>query len=424
MSLQRLRLLSAGLLGFFLIVNLYLIPSSTQTPRATDLIGAALGLWLMWRLTTRGIRFEPLVALFLFSAIPVVWGLHAFYDGDAATLLLSLRWLLAVPWGYALFLISRDPELRVSLIWGVLVGCLANVVVLAFQYYDFLEQTQNLGLAAQDTTFSYIDTELRASGMEGHPNSSAAILSLAVPLSLYLYYGGMARLWVVGLGFAILLAGSQYTETRSAVLVSLVTAATMLLARRNLGRSLRLVALFAYVGLPVLLWVGPPGGWERWLDTDRLEVNSGERLLSNAAALRIAWDHPFGLGIDEGLRALYEESGIQATHNAFLQVGLAYGSLLAAAIFLLLFFFALQVFAGSRTTPMLEVVLALHVFGLFFFEEHFSAPTFTILMMWFVAASAVPLSNYLGAARLHAKSTARRPQPLQQRVGPVGPKRS
>jgi hypothetical protein len=397
MSMQRLRSLLPGVLGFFLIVNLYLIPSSTQTPRVTDLIGAALGLWLMWRLTTRGMRFEPLVALFLCSAIPVIWGLHAYYGGDAATLLLSLRWLLAVPWGYALFLISRDPGLRVSLIYGILCGCLVNVVVLPFQYYGFLEQTQSLGLAALDTNIGFVGTVFRTPGMEGHPNSSAAILSLAVPLSLYVYYLGMARLWVVGLGFAILFAGSQYTETRSAVLVSLVTAVTVLVARRNLGGSLRLLALFAYVGLPVLFWVGPPGGWERWLDRDRIEVNSGERLLSNTSALQISWEHPFGLGIESGAEALYQETGLSATHNAFLQIALVYGPFLAAAVLLLLLFLALQVFVRSRTVPALEALLALQVFGLFFFEEHLNAPTFLILTNWFVAACALLLRGYLVA---------------------------
>jgi hypothetical protein len=407
-------------LGFFLIFNLYLIPSATQTPRATDLIAVGLGLWLMWHLAFRGIRFEPLVALYLFSAIPVIWGLYAYYIGDDETLLLSFRWLLAVPWGYALFVVSRDPGLRTSLIWGILCGCLVNVIVLPLQYYGLLEITQGLGLAAQDTTIGYttigyVDTVFRTPGMEGHPNSSAAILSLALPLSLYLYYLGKARLWVVGLGLVILLAGSQFTETRSAVLVSLVTVAVMILVRRNLGRSLRLAALFAYVGLPILFLVGPPAGWERWLDRGNLDMNSGERLLSNVGALQISWQHPFGLGVDAGRQALYEETGISATHNAFLQVGLVYGSLLAAAVFLLLLFSALRIFVGSRTMLVLEAMLALHVFGLFFFEEHFAAPTFTILFLWLVAANAALFGSYLGTAQPRAVHTTRRVE--RQRVG-------
>lgn len=409
MNLRRLRSLLPGVLGFFLIVNLYLIPSSTQAPRATDLIGAALGLWLMWRLTTQGMRFEALATLFLFSAIPVIWGLHSYYDGDTATLLLSLRWLLAVPWGYALFLVSRDPEQRTSLIWGILCGCLVNVMVLPFQYYDLLELTQELGLAAQDTFVRYVGTVVRTPGMEGHPNSSAAILSLAVPLSLYLYYVGLARLWVVGLGLAILLAGSQYTETRSAVLVSAVTVAVMLLARKNLGRSLRLATLLAYIGLPVLFWIGPPGGWERWLDLDSVEANAGGRLLSNTGALQISLEHPFGLGVDAGSQALYQETGIEATHNAFLQIGLAYGPLLAAPLFLLLLFFALQVFARSRTFPTLEAVLALQVFGLFFFEEHLNAATFVILMNWLIASCGPLVHRYFKA--MQPKTVVSRKQP-------------
>lgn len=404
MTIRRKRVVLVWIMGFFLIVNVYLIPSAVQTPRATDLIGVSLGLWLMWRLTTRGMRFDTLVALFLFAAIPVIWGLSAYYSGDFPTMLLSVRWLLAVPWGYALFLVARDPQHRPALIWGLLCGCLVNTVVLALQYYGLIDFTQSVGLAPQDTVgISALYTELRAPGMEVHPNSSAATLSLAIPITLYLYYGDRVRLWVVGLGLAILLTGSQFTDTRSAVLVSVVTVAVMLLTRNNLGRSLRLVALVVYIGLPLLFWVGPPGGWERWLDRDNVEVNSGERLLSNVGALRLSLEHPFGLGVEEGTQVLAQETGISATHNAFLQVGLAYGLLLAAAIFLSLSFFALQLFVGSRTVPTLEAVLALHVFGLFFFEEHFSAPTFVILTSWLFAACGPLLGRYLGTMRLGAQ---------------------
>jgi hypothetical protein len=272
---------------------------------------------------------------------------------------------------------------------------------MALQFYGFVELTQNLGLAAQDLTESYVGTTLRSAGLEGHPNAGAAISSLAVPLSLYLYYAYRTHIVVVALGIGVMLAGVQFTETRSVGLVSLVTVLTVFSTNvLKTGRSLRLAALLAYVGLPILLFLGPPAGWSRWLDYQDIQANSGERLLSNAGALQISFQHPLGLGVDTAVQMLYDYTGIVATHNAFLQAALVYGPLLGGALALLLLIMTLRLFLNSNAMRGLETVLALQMFGLFFFEEHFNTPTFVILVNFLIAAGgAILFSRRLGVAQ-------------------------
>jgi hypothetical protein len=399
--MRRRQQIVAWLLGFFLIANVYLIPAAVQTPRATDALGVVLGLWLLWRFCTRGLHAGPLCLLLLFGAIPVTWGLYAYSIGDAQTAVLSFRWMLAIPWGYVLFTTTQDERQRSSLVWGMLSGCLGSVVVLALQFYGFVELTQNLGLAAQDLTLSYVGTTFRSAGFEGHPNAGAAISSLAVPLSLYLYYAYRTHIVVVALGIGAMLAGVQFTETRSVGLVSLVTVLTVFLANvLKTGRSLRLAALLTYVGLPFLLFLGPPAGWSRWLDYQDIQSNSGERFLSNAGALQISFQHPLGLGVDTAAQTLYDYTGIDATHNAFLQASLVYGPLLGGALALLVLIMALRLFLNSKAMRGLETVLALQMFGLFFFEEHFNSPTFVILVNLLIAAGgAILFSRRIGVAQ-------------------------
>ena len=399
------------LLGFFLIANVYLVPALAQTPRATDALGVVLGLWLLWRFCTRGLHAGPLGLLLLFGAIPLVWGLYASSTGDVQTTLLSSRWLLAIPWGYVLFTTTQDERQRSSLVWGMLLGCLGSLVVQALQFYGLVELTQNLGLAAQDFTLSYVGTTLRSAGLEEHPNAGAAISSLAVPLSLYLYYAYRTHILVVALGIGVMLAGMQFTETRSVGLVSLVTVLSVFFANvlvSKTWRSLRLAALLMYVGLPILLLLGPPSGWDRWLDYQDIETNSGERLLSNVRALQISLEHPLGLGVETGQQMMLQDyTQIGATHNAFLQAALVYGLLFAVALFSLLIVLASRAFLGPRAFLALEAMLGLQTFGLFFWEEHLAAPTFVILVNWFIAACGSLAGSYLQTTQAHLRHAGR-----------------
>ena len=386
----------AWLLGFFLIANVYLLPSIKEI-RATDALGVILGLWLLWRFSTNGLSIVPFIMLFTFGLTPFLWGLIAWFDNDELTTALSERWMLAVPVGSALFIAARYPKQRASLAWGLWWGCVANVVVLLLQFYDLVQLTQNIGLAAKGSWLianTDLDATARAPGMYGHANASSAIVSLVVPLSLYFYYTRKVGVWVIIVSLGVLIAGTELTLSRSPLLVSLATILVFTFANRDLKPSLRLVTLLTLAGLPTLYWTGPPGGWQRWLDSGKVETNSGERLATNAEALRISLEHPLGTGWQAGQEAL-RTAGSIATHNAFLQIAVMYGIVLAAALALLMLILALQPLIRSHTPYRLEAMLAFQLFGLFLWEEHLNNPSFIILVSWLVAASIAQISSGL-----------------------------
>jgi hypothetical protein len=118
MSTRRLLPLLPWLLGFFLVANVYLVPTRTQSPRALDLLGLGLGLWLILRLFSGGARTQPLMVLAFLNLVPLCWGLYAYQEGLRATMLMSGRWLLAMPVGYALFHTAAQKDLRARLLWG------------------------------------------------------------------------------------------------------------------------------------------------------------------------------------------------------------------------------------------------------------------------------------------------------------------
>lgn len=401
-SRRRARVLVSWLLGFFLIANFYPTLFLEQGPRVTDVLGALLGFWLLWRYATTGVRAKPFIALALIGSVPSLWILLAFF-GETSSIVMSVRWLLAIPWAYALWTVARDPQQRTSLAWGLWWGCVFNAAVLLVQFLGFVDLTQTIGLAYPNVDLISIYDDLgtssrdRIPGMHGHPNGTAAVVSLVIPVGLYLYYARAARIWIVVASLCILLVGTEFTYTRSALLVSFATMIVVFAVSLASRRTLTLAALLVYAGLPALAWLGPPGGWERWLEPTSIETNSSIRLLSNAESLRISLENPLGLGV-EGGRAALRSAGFEATHNAFLQVAAIYGLLFAVFILLLMLVLALRVFEGMQTGRALEVLLAVQLFGLFFWEEHFNSPTIIVLTSWLVAASAACLGSRLAVA--------------------------
>jgi len=395
------------LLGFFLVFNPYLLPASELAPRATDALGAALGLWLVWLFCSKGLPvrlFTALVVILLIGVVPLVWGLYAYNAAsDLPTTVLSLRWLLAIPYAFALFLVALDPRQRTSVAWGLWWGCVANIVVLALQFYGLEQLTKDVGLAAQDTLESEYGEEYRAPGMHGHANGSTAIVSLLVPVSLYLYYVGKTRSWTVVVSLGLVSLATQLTYTRAALLVSLTVLLMVLVAHFRRSRSARLATLVVLVVLLTSLYVGLPGGTERWEDFNRIRENASVRLQTNAAALQISMEHPLGVGAESGVEMMRDKAANEATHDAYLQIAVMYGLALAGLLFLLIIILALQALNPTSTAWRLEPILALQVFGLFFWEEHLSNPSFMIMVNWLVVASAYLIAASLRRGAPHAR---------------------
>ena len=396
MILQRAKKLVPWLLGFVLVLSLPVVGGAEQPVRVTDVAGAVLALWLVLQLCHAGVHARPFLTLLALSVIPLLWGLHAFIEGDVSMVVLSVRWLLAIPWGYALFIISRTST-QTTLVWGLWWGCVANTVVLALQALGFGEALINVGLVSPDTLSEvYVGTQYRPPGLHGHPNASAAVVSLIVPLSLYLYFAQRARIWVIVLGVGVMLVATQFTLTRSALLVSLLTCGVAFTVYRNSRRALRLALILVYIGLPLVVWFGPPGGWERWSDPANVQPNLTQRIDTETGALKVSLEHPAGLGVDEGQQELVQiAGGFGTAHNAYLQTAVQFGLAFAAALVLISLVLPLRmltlpssVLIIAKPQWILEAMLAIQLFGLFWFEEHLNSPVFIMLTAW-IAATAV-----------------------------------
>jgi len=370
------------LLGFFLVVNVHLIPWLTKSPRATDLIGVILGAALFIRFTVYGLRLIPLTILFVLALVPVAWGIYALGVGDWDTAIRTSRWLVALPWAYMLYFASRKPEGRYALVLGMWWGVMVNLGVVLLQFAGYGTLMRNIGLAAQDEQLRSVYGLLRPPGMHGGPNASMAVISLTVPLSLVLFYEYGKSVKVVLIGLAILVTGTAITLTRSSALVAAITLAIVFLFNLRLRRSFKLITFLLVALIVVILTLGPPGGWKRWTDIERLQTNINGRVYTNFLSLQLSIRHPFGIG------NLQREELVGATHNAFLQASLEYGLLFGIFIFCLMLTMALRVLWGLRRAFGFEGILALHITGLFMFEEHLNNPTFIILSTW-VAISAI-----------------------------------
>ncbi len=376
------------LLGFALVANVYLAPGAAASPRLTDALGLALALRLLRRLAGRGVAGAPLAALAILAAPVAVWTVLAATSGRSATLLLGARWLLAVPWAMALVEAAATGSGRRRLAWGLWWGLAANVAVLAAQSVGLLDLTARLGLAARDSVLSDLDQFWRYPGMHGHANASSAVVSLLAPVSLYLYLAAGARLWTPIAGILLLLGGGHITSSRSPLIIALlVTLACGAFSRRPVA-TLRVGAALGAVVLPLLIWLGPPGGQVRWEDQGNVAVNSGERLASNRVGLALIAETPLGRGVEASAEALTDALDNPSMHNAFLQLAAVFGLPVAAWVAWALLRNAAALWGGPGSARWLAAGLALQTFGLFFFEEHANNPTFMVLAAWMVAAAA------------------------------------
>jgi hypothetical protein len=381
------------LTGFLLCANFYLVPLAEKTPRASDILGALAAVCCIWWLLS-GQFHKRVFWLFLYlGAFFTFWAWLAWSSDWLTTFVLSIRWLAALPLAYVIYVLTEySPAARVALAYGFWFGAAFNVLVLGFQFFGFKEFTQNIGLAAQDSATSYVYGIFRTPGMHAHPNGAAAVASFGIVAGLYLVSGERKSLvWLI-LAIALLFVAGAFTFTRSAILMSALTLALVFVSG-VIKRKTIVLKLFAGLGIGLLfLWLlGPPGGWERWLDADNINFNSAIRFSTNLLSLTLITEHPLGIGWE----ATKEILG--ATHNAFLHLALNFGVLPALLALFSMLNLALSVI---KTRISLEGLVALHSFLLFFWEEHYNNPLFIFISCWFFVIAVQQAKIQLGVLPL------------------------
>jgi hypothetical protein len=381
-------------LGFLLVVNLYLIPGSGTSPRGTDLIGAGLAVWVLVRAHRRGIRALPLAVLAVANLLPVVWLFFSYLDGDRGTLVLAARWLLSIPWAIALVEMLRDRRALDRFAWGLLVGCGANVAVVLMQFLQIDAILRPFGMSVGDQDMAtWVGKQTRLPGLHRHYGATSAVTSLILPPALWFYLRGRHGLWLPLLALGGLAITLHLTFTRSPLVVAMVTVLAAVATARLPRRSVTLTALLAAVAIPALIAIGPPGGAVRWSDTASFQANALERVRSTWVGFALSVEHPLGLGQSEARRLMIDETALTATHNAFVQAGLFFGVPLALALVVAFVHLAWGLTRGAQSEGWFLALLAVHLTGLFLFEEHLNNPTFLVLASWLIAASADRLEH-------------------------------
>ncbi len=374
------------LAGYFLSVNLYLLPGLANSPRATDLGGALLGLWVLAKLVRGRQPLSHLGSVAVISIVPIIWLFFSLLNGQPQTAILTCRWLLAGPWALALLLIPAEEDRQYGFARGLLVGGLVNTLVIVLQQLGMQSLLQMIGLSSSGANYTeYVSHQLRIPGLHGQHNASSAVTSLMIPAGFFLYFRRRLHAALLLACILALLVALNLTSTRSPLVVTVVTIAFASLRARRYRLSIALgIFLLGIIG-PLVLVYGPPGGWSRWKDTQALTSNATEREDSNLGALALILDHPLGMGEVRGHELLTEKTGLPSTHDAFLQAGLIwglpFGLLLASGMMMI-------IIRGSGKGPgvyFLPGLLAFHMAGLFLFEEHLNNPTFIILTTWLVA---------------------------------------
>lgn len=375
------------LAGFILTANIYLLPFLATSPRATDLGSLVLGCWVLVRLAHGKQKAAPLALVGMVSLIPIIWMFFSLMGNDPATTVLTARWLLAMPWALALLFYMETDERQEMLAWGLIVGCLLNVLVVILQQLGFESILQMVGLSSQGANYQhYVSHQIRIPGLHGHHNASSSITSLIIPAAFFLYFRQKIKLNLLLGSLLGLMIVIHLTSTRSPIVVAVFSVIFVSALARRLRQSALIGIVLLSLMVPLIVVYGPPGGWTRWNNTEALISNATERADSGLGALQLCVDNPLGLGVSKGHIDLVSKTGIKATHNAFLQAallwGLPFGLLVSVGVLLAVF----RGFGGGiESSFFLPSLLAFHVAGLFMFEEHLNNPTFIILAAWLMA---------------------------------------
>jgi hypothetical protein len=324
------------------------------------------------------------------------------YGAMPATM--AVRWLLALPYAYLLAGYARRLETRYALAAGLVVGAFANLGIIWAQANGFEDALLQLGLTSSRWQGRWVVVagvvEVRPVGMWGHPNSTSGVIAIGFPLLLGMVDEGRLRGWWVGVAFALVVASMQLTYTRSGLLASLLVFGVWAF-HPHVARRTRLVRLAGVAALAaVVLVVGPPGGWDRWTNESASD-NASERLLTTLVSLEMMLENPMGLGLGYEQRLMAATNGVNATHNAWLFMGLVAGLPLLGV---LLAHFVRHALALLRRRNI-EGWLVLQCFGLFMFEEYFRGTPFMYLGLALVAIpSARRMARVLVRAPLPAAS--------------------
>jgi len=210
------------------------------------------------------------------------------------------------------------------------------------------------------------------------------------------------RPWWIVAAWLVVFACSVFTFTRSGVIAAGIVFLVWTARALRSGRYVRSKLLLLVIGAAGVVFIGPPGGWWRWIGEADVSQNLGDRAESTLRAFDLALHNPLGLGAQYQARlGALTSSGIGATHNAWLYLSLVAGLPLALWV---LQGTVRRLIALVRFS-IVETWLALGLMTLSFFEEFFRVPVFPVIALWLLADPACKQLRLTQFATPHNEAT-------------------
>lgn len=366
--------------GIALPFNVILRSVAGQDFRLLDLLGVVLAP-LAVRACLRQVHL--LLAMLLLSLIFVLPSLmHALAQlrdfNDYRDLVFPVRFLLALSLCAAMTSLLDNARDRSWFAAGFCLGCCLSVIPLLFQSLGQHEAMVAMGLAPGELAIPRWEIQQRPPGLHGHANATSAVISLGVPVAAFMA-ARRQQLWLLPGALVALLACSYFTETRSAVAVSLATMGFALALGCRTDRILMLLPAVALAGLIATGFAEGPLLPESFMRAGNAAANLTERFSTTITGLRLALEHPLGLGRTLGELAVYERTGVWAVHNALVWLGVAAGPV--PMVFTAGCLIAAATQAAGSGAAGLRGHLAFHLLGLCLFEDHFQNQTFMVVLI-------------------------------------------
>jgi len=370
--------------GFILTFNWLVIPTSTNSPRFTDLLSTAISFVLLLRLSKSGLTKLGLVILPL-SLASIGLVAKGVLIGDMSLAIFGARVFFSAASG--IWLAQRLVETRniETFFYGAAFGALAVAII---AYGQSTEKMPLLNMFIPPGTKTWWGNgQLRAVGIWQHPNALGQVQSIGAACAVSLALSGPKVRILPGILFLAII-GFTYigNETRSMILAAgLSTVISMLVSPNKKLRVIGVVVgIYAVLLAPFFLREVLGDRWFGSANDPSIGNNAAERFQTLLFSIQLVLERPTGYGVAGSREALTRVFGFAASHNSFVSLALTIGVI---PLFVLLTSISLQIreILTVRTihyeaAPLLAIIM------LFFFEDSIFLPSMllavTIFSFW------------------------------------------
>lgn len=370
--------------GFILTFNWLVIPTSTNSPRFTDLLSVVVSFVLLLRLSKSGLTKLGLIILPLaLASIGLI--AKGILTGDMSLTIFSARVFFSAATG--IWLAQRLIETKniEAFFYGAAIGAL---IVAFIAYAQSTEKMPIFNIFIPPGTKTWWGNgQLRAVGIWQHPNALGQVQSIGAACAVSLALAGPRMRILPGLLFLGII-GFTYigNETRSMILAAGLSTVVSMLVSPN--KSLKtvgfLVSLYAVALAPFFLRAILGDRWFGSANDPTIGKNAAERFQTLLYSVQLILERPTGYGVVGSREALTRVFGFAASHNSFISLALTIGVI---PLFVLLTSIFLQIRDIFRTrTIHYEAAPLFAIIMLFFFEDSIFLPSMllgiTIFSFW------------------------------------------